>query len=130
MLTRQTGIYIFWRPHLEKLVNLNDRRRLLDAGAKLVPFLQRLQVRRICARIRASPRVQQTRALFLMRQNEIKRASEKGKPTQEYVEPLDRFEAMRERDRFLNFTDVLPEPWETIETTLYNRILKKNFLLR
>ena len=126
----QTGIYIFWRPHLEKLVDLNDKRRRLDAGATLVPFLRRLQIRQICARVRASPRVHESRIIFFARQNEIKRASEKSKATQEYIEPLDLFEKMRERDRFLNFTDVLPEPWETRETSLYNRILKKNFLLR
>jgi len=130
VLTKQTGIYIFWRPHLEQLVDLNHGRRKMDAGRLLVPFIQRLLIRKICTRVAAKARAYQANKVFYMHLNEIKRTSEKGKIEQEYVEPLDKYENMRHRDLFLNFTDILPEPWETIETSNYNRVLKKNFLMR
>ena len=111
-------------------MDLNHGRRKIEAGGLLVPFIQRLLIRRICARVSAKARSYQSNKLFYMHLNEIKRTSEKGKIEQEYTEPLDKRENMRQRDLFLNFTDMLPEPWETRQTSNYNRVLKKNFLMR
>jgi len=105
-------IWLFWRPHLEKIVNLAARRveyqAKREAGAVLACVFRRRYALGLRDHYEDKQRNVQIKRVCQLRHNEIRRQRE---PT-DYLDPIEDWRHAHQRQMLIDYADLLPAPDE------------------